>query len=131
MLTIFGTPHRNGGFCDGVTPPRLPHHRRHASSAALSLPQILLAPRHSAGIGHSHKAIINIYLPGGPPHLDMWDLKPDAPAEIRGEFKPISTNVPGIEICEHFPRIAADDGQVRHHPLAGRLRTATTTPTSA
>jgi hypothetical protein len=59
-----------------------------------------------AGIGSSHKAIINIYLPGGPSHLDMWDLKPNAPTEIRGEFSPISTNVPGIEICELFPRIA-------------------------
>ena len=61
----------------------------------------------AAGVTGSHKAIINIYLPGGPPHMDMWDLKPDAPAEIRGEFKPISTNVPGIEICELFPKIAA------------------------
>ena len=54
----------------------------------------------------SHKAIINVYLPGGPPHIDMWDLKPNAPAEIRGEFEPISTNVPGMEICELFPKLA-------------------------
>ena len=54
----------------------------------------------------THKAVINVYLPGGPPHLDMWDLKPDAPKEIRGEFNPIQTNVPGIDICELFPRIA-------------------------
>ncbi len=47
-----------------------------------------------------------IYLPGGPPHQDMFDLKPEAPAEIRGEFKPIKTNVPGVEICEHMPRLA-------------------------
>ena len=44
-----------------------------------------------------------IYLPGGPPHQDMFDLKLDAPSEIRGEFKPIKTNVPGIQICEHLP----------------------------
>jgi hypothetical protein len=44
-----------------------------------------------------------IYLPGGPSHMDMYDLKPDAPAEFRGEFKPIPTNVPGVEICEHMP----------------------------
>src|SRR5205823_10541797 len=43
---------------------------------------------------------------GGPPHQDMVDLKPDAPAEIRGEFKPIATRVPGIRVCEHLPRIA-------------------------
>jgi hypothetical protein len=47
-----------------------------------------------------------IFLSGGPPHQDMVDLKPDAPAEVRGEFNPIKTNVPGIEICEHLPRLA-------------------------
>jgi len=72
----------------------------------LSLAQLLRAES-QAGVGHSHKAVINVFLPGGPPHQDMWDLKPDAPSEIRGEFQPIKTNVPGIEICELFPRIAA------------------------
>ena len=47
-----------------------------------------------------------IYLSGGPSHQDMFDLKMEAPAEIRGSFKPIRTNVPGIEICEHMPRLA-------------------------
>ena len=47
-----------------------------------------------------------IYLPGGPPHQDTFDLKLDAPSEIRGEFRPISTNLPGLQICEHLPRIA-------------------------
>ena len=47
-----------------------------------------------------------IYLCGAPPHQDMYDLKMDAPAEIRGPFRPIKTNVPGIEICEHLPRLA-------------------------
>ena len=47
-----------------------------------------------------------IFLPGGPSHQDMFDLKMDAPSEIRGEFKPIRTNVPGIQICEHLPRLA-------------------------
>src|SRR5687768_5876311 len=72
----------------------------------LALPQ-LLAAEAQAGIGKSHKAIINIFLPGGPPHQDMWDLKMDAPAEIRGEFQPIKTAVSGIEIGECFPQIAA------------------------
>ena len=49
------------------------------------------------------KSAIMIYLPGGPSHMDMYDLKPDAPVEFRGEFKPIATNVPGVQICEHFP----------------------------
>src|SRR4029078_5259295 len=56
--------------------------------------------------GYSHKAIINVYLPGGPSHLDMWDIKTNAPREIRGEFSAIPTNVPGIEICELFPKMA-------------------------
>ncbi|MBV9122940.1 MAG: DUF1501 domain-containing protein, partial [Planctomycetes bacterium] len=75
-------------------------------AGGLSLPQLLAAEAQS-GVGSSHKAVINVFLPGGPPHIDMWDLKPEAPAEIRGEFRPIKTNVPGIEICENFPRIAA------------------------
>ena len=79
----------------------------------LSLPQILQAEAGTENRGEptprpgrSHKAIIMIFLPGGPPHQDMFDLKMDAPSEIRGEFKPIPTNVPGIEICELFPRLA-------------------------
>ena len=71
----------------------------------LSLPQLLRAEAET-GIRNSHKAVIMIFLPGGPPHQDFLDLKPDAPAEIRGEFKPIKTNVSGIEICELLPRLA-------------------------
>jgi hypothetical protein len=52
------------------------------------------------------KAVINVFLGGGPPHQDMFDLKLDAPAEIRGEFSPIDTKVPGIQICEVFPQLA-------------------------
>src|SRR5215468_9082467 len=51
----------------------------------------------------SSKSVILIWQAGGPSHLDMYDLKPDAPAEVRGEFKPIDTNVPGIRISEHLP----------------------------
>ena len=49
------------------------------------------------------KSIIMIFLSGGPSHLDMYDMKPDAPREYRGDFNPIKTNVPGIEICELMP----------------------------
>src|SRR5262245_17435727 len=52
------------------------------------------------------KSVIMVYLPGGPSHIDMYDLKPDAPAEYRGEFSPIKTNVPGIHISELMPRQA-------------------------
>src|SRR5438876_12172532 len=72
----------------------------------LALPQILRAEGRSKK-AQSHKAVIMIYLSGGPSHLDLYDLKPNAPVEIRGEYKPIKTNVPGIEICEHLPRLAA------------------------
>jgi hypothetical protein len=52
------------------------------------------------------KSCILLFMWGGPAHQDTWDLKPEAPLEIRGEFRPISTNVPGIQICEHFPLLA-------------------------
>ena len=50
-----------------------------------------------------NKSVIFVYLAGGPSHLDMYDMKPDVPAEIRGEFRPINTNVPGVQVCEHLP----------------------------
>ncbi|MEZ6133427.1 MAG: DUF1501 domain-containing protein [Pirellulaceae bacterium] len=53
-----------------------------------------------------HKGVINVFLGGGPPHQDMWEIKTEAPSEIRGEFQPIATNVPGIQICEVFPKLA-------------------------
>lgn len=66
----------------------------------------LFAAEEAAGIRSSSKAIINIHLGGGPSHQDMFDLKPLAPVEFRGEFNPIPTNVSGIEICEHLPLLA-------------------------
>src|SRR3954468_16264047 len=98
MLTIFGKPSRNGGFCDGFS-------RRDFLTIGGTLPGLLRAETEQRA-GTRHKSIINIYLPGGPPHLDMWDIKTEAPREIRGEFDPIRTNVPGIDICQLFPRIA-------------------------
>lgn len=101
MLNILGQSSR---FCDGVS-------RRNflkigaLGLGGLSLPDLLRAERQS-GIGRSQKAVIMIFLPGGPSHQDMFDLKMDAPSEIRGEFRPIKTNVPGIQICEHLPLIA-------------------------
>jgi hypothetical protein len=105
MLTIFGKPSSRGGFCDGVSRRDFLTVGGTLFGGCLSLPNLLAAEAQS-GVRNSHRAVINIFLPGGPPHLDMWDLKPDAPAEVRGEFKPIKTNVSGIEICELFPRIA-------------------------
>src|SRR5436190_17774592 len=105
MLTIYANAPGTRRFCDGVS-------RRNflkigaLGLGGLALPQLLQAEAKS-GIRRSHKAVIMIYLPGGPPHQDMFDLKMDAPLEVRGEFKPIRTNVPGIGICEHLPRMAA------------------------
>ena len=103
MLTI-----RNGGngsrMCDGVS-------RRNflkigaLGMGGLTLPALLRAEAQQ-GVGRSHKAVIMIFLPGGPPHQDMFDLKIGAPSEIRGEFSPIDTNVPGLQICEHLPLLA-------------------------
>ncbi len=72
----------------------------------VSLPQILQAESAAGRRPLDHKAVIMVFLAGGPPHQDMWDLKMDAPTEVRGEFRPISTNVPGVQICELFPRMA-------------------------
>ncbi|MGE0605491.1 MAG: DUF1501 domain-containing protein [Pirellulales bacterium] len=57
--------------------------------------------------GGKARSCILIYLLGGPPHQDMFDLKPHAPAEIRGPFQPIGTSVAGLQICQHLPRLAA------------------------
>ncbi|MCC7374223.1 MAG: DUF1501 domain-containing protein [Verrucomicrobiales bacterium] len=104
MLTILGPKPERSGFCDGVT-------RRNflrigaLGIGGLALPNLLRAES-ASGIRRSHKAVIMIFLPGGPSHQDMFDLKMDAPSEIRGEFRPIATSVPGIQICEHLPLLA-------------------------
>jgi hypothetical protein len=101
MFTIFGKPYRH---CDGV------NRRQFLKAGALGLGSLTLADllRAEAASGGraSGKAVINIHLDGGPPHLDMIDLKPDAPAEVRGEFKPIATSVPGLRLGELMPKLA-------------------------
>ena len=102
MLSLFG---HGSKLCDGVT-------RRDMlrigslTLGGLSLTDILRAEQQS-GRTNKHKAVIMIYMCGAPGHQDMYDLKMEAPSEIRGEFKPIPTNVDGIEICEHMPRMAS------------------------
>jgi len=103
MLTIDGRASR---FCDGVT-------RRgflkigglSFGVGGFSLADLYRAEA-ASGTKNSHKSVINIFLAGGPPHQDMWEIKTEAPSEIRGEFRPIRTNVSGIEICEVFPQLA-------------------------
>ena len=74
----------------------------------LSLERLLRATEPGRRISPSPRAdaCILIFLNGGPSHLDMWDMKPSAPAEIRGEFQPIATSLPGVHLCEHLPRLA-------------------------
>src|SRR5215831_13502225 len=104
MLTIYG---QKGRFCDGVS-------RRSflkigglgIGAGALSLTDLFRLEARANGTPSKHKAVINIFLGGGPPHQDMWDVKTEAPKEIRGEFKPIATRVNGIQIGETFTRIA-------------------------
>jgi len=110
MLNVFGNTSR---FCDGVT------RRSFLNIGALSFGATTLtladiyraeaaakAGQPGASLA-SHKAVINVFLAGGPAHLDTFDPKPDAPAEIRGEFGPIRTNVRGLDLSECFPRLAA------------------------
>jgi hypothetical protein len=104
MLMFTGASQR---FCDGI-------HRRSflqigAFGAGLTLADMLrhkAAASTASSAGASQKSAIMIYLNGGPSHIDMYDLKPEAPVEYRGEFKPIATNVPGVQICELMPRQA-------------------------
>jgi hypothetical protein len=84
---------------------------RAGALSALGLSSVELARLRAATGADQPPAKINscifIFLFGGPSHIDLWDMKPDAPAEIRGEFKPVATNVPGIQLCEHLPQLAA------------------------
>jgi hypothetical protein len=101
MLTFFGSKQR---YCDGIS------RRNFLKIGALATGGLTLADlfrlEAQAGSSQAPKSIINIYLAGGPTHMDTFDLKPDAPAEFRGEFRPIATNAPGVEICELLPQLA-------------------------
>src|SRR5579884_1404948 len=105
MLSLLG---RGTRLCDGIT-------RREAlrvgglGFTGLMWSDWLRARAAAAGRrrGGKANACILIFNYGGPSHLDIWDLKPDAPREVRGEFKPVATRVPGLSITEHLPRLAA------------------------
>ncbi len=102
MLSILGGA---GRFCDRVS------RRGFLQVGAVGLGGLTLADllraEARAGASARPKSIINIYLPGGPSHIDTFDPKPNAPKEFRGEFRPIETNIAGIQICEHLPQLAA------------------------
>ncbi len=91
-------------YCDGIS------RRNFLRAGGLGLGGLtlteLLRSDAQAGPSHRPKSVIYIVLPGGPSHIDMYDLKPEAPAEYRGPFHPIATRLPGIDICELMPRQA-------------------------
>ena len=97
MLTL-STPHRGPSRRDALRIGAL-------SFAGLSLADVSRLQAASQS-GIRQKSVIMIYLNGGPPHLDTYDMKPDLPAEYRGEFQPIDSNVPGMQICELMPQQA-------------------------
>jgi uncharacterized protein (DUF1501 family) len=102
MLTLFGG---SNSYCDGVS------RRSFLQVGALGVGGLTLADlfRAEARAGNkaTGKAIINVFLGGGPPHLDMFDPKPDAPVEFRGEFGSIESKLAGVRVCELMPRSAA------------------------
>src|SRR5207248_2385048 len=72
----------------------------------LGLPGLVRAADPARPPAGRAKSTILVWLSGGASHIDTWDLKPDAPAEYRGEFKPIATTAPGVRFCEHLPLLA-------------------------
>ncbi len=101
MFTITGDRYQS---CDGV------QRRDFLKVGALGMGGLMLPDllklEAKDGKKSSTKALINVHLSGGPSHQDMWDLKPEAASEVRGEFQPIATNVNGMQICELFPKLA-------------------------
>jgi hypothetical protein len=108
MLSLFGKPRQ--GYCDGQSRRDFLRVGTLAfGGISLSMADVLrceAAELQAGRGGRSKKSVIHVFLGGGPPHQDMWDIKEDAPAEIRGEFSSIETAVPGIRICQEFPLIA-------------------------
>ena len=98
MFTLWGNKH---SFCDNLNRRDF---LRVGALGGLGLADVLRLQ--AASGGKKPRAVIVVCLAGGPSHIDMYDLKPGAPADVRGDFKPMSTNVPGFDICEHFPEQA-------------------------
>lgn len=102
MLTITGPSNKN--YCDAISRRSFLTVGALGLSGGLTLPNLLRAEARTGK--RSHKSIIMVYLSGGLTHHDTFDMKPEAPAEVRGEFKPIPTNVPGTFVCELLPKMA-------------------------
>src|SRR5437867_3794178 len=102
MFTVLGSPRR---CCDGITRRESLKAGAVAALNGFALPDLLAAEENRPPDFQPGKAknVMVLFLFGGAAHQDMWDLKPDAPVEIRGEFRPVATTAPGIQICEHLP----------------------------
>ncbi len=123
MLKVLGHASR---LCDGTTRRELMQVGALSAFGGLSLPRYFAAQaaaaEHAVRVSDSNvptKSVILVNLIGGPSHIDMFDMKPEAPAEIRGEFAPIDTTVPGLQICEHMPLTA----KLMHHSSLIRTHT--------
>jgi hypothetical protein len=131
--TAMNQPARS--FSEQVTSgPQRISRRTALQVGSLALGSLTLADylrcRAQAGAAAQHlatdTAVIQVFMGGGPSHIDLYDMKPEAPAEIRGEFRPIATDVPGVEICEHLPHLAQAMGHIAlvrsvSHRNAGHL----------
>ena len=110
MLSLLHSARSASTLCDGVS------RREFLRIGGLTLGGLtlsdLLAAEARAGVRRSHKAVIMVYLVGGPPHQDMWDLKPDAPSEVAGPMRPTHTNVPGLDLCDLMPQLAQRANQL-------------------
>ena len=98
-------------YCDGVTRREVLRMRGALGWGGLALPGLLrlseaAESQPGSRLAHRARSVVILYLSGGPSQLDMWDMKPAAPEEIRGTFQPVMTSVPGIHVCEHMPRMA-------------------------
>src|SRR5665213_2266911 len=135
-------------FCDGLA--RRDFLRLGSAGVfrlGLTLPELLARQARASAAGKPTKdvSLIFLFLHGGLSTIDAWDLKPDAPVEFRGDFRPIDTNVPGVRIGEHLPRVArqmdkialirsfrhhnSDHGPADHYMLTGYFPTAGFNPT--
>lgn len=103
MLTVLGSPRR---CCDGITRRETLRAGALTALGGLGLPHLLAAEEAGQLDAGKAKSVILLFLLGGAATQDMIDLKPEAPPEVRGEFRPIATTVPGIQICEHLPLTA-------------------------
>lgn len=102
---MLGTPRR---FCDGLTRRETLKAGALTAFGGFALPELLRAEEQqgTASAPAKAKSVIVLYLLGGAATQDMYDMKPSAPADVRGEFRPVATSLPGLQICEHLPRSA-------------------------